>query len=92
MKYIGKKDLWTGLVLLFKLMENEVALILIRLYQGGEGGLPGTPYDGLYREVLPKRGIFFRLYVCESVGISLVEVDKRGGKSVIWVCERTQKC
>ena len=51
----------------------------------------GTPYDGLYREVLPKRGIFFRLYICERVGISLVEVDERGGKSVIWVCERTQK-
>ena len=35
--------------------------------------MPGTLYDGLYREVLPKRGIFFRLYVCERVGISLVE-------------------
>ena len=33
----------------------------------------GTPYDGLYREVLPKRGIFFRLYVRERVEISLVE-------------------
>ena len=53
--------------------------------------MPGTPYDGLYREVLPKRGIFFSLQVYESVGISLVEVEKRGGKSVIWVCGRAQK-
>ena len=35
--------------------------------------MQGTPYDGLYRDFLPKRGIFFRLYVCERVGISLVE-------------------
>ena len=27
----------------------------------------------------------------ERVGISLVEVYKRVGKSVIWACERTQK-
>ena len=34
----------------------------------------GTPYDGLYGEALPERGIFFRLQVYEKVGISLVEV------------------
>ena len=37
----------------------------------------GTPYDGLYREAQPKRGIFFRLQVYERVGISLVEVYER---------------
>ena len=36
-------------------------------------------------------GIFFRLQVYERVRISLVKVHKRVGKSVIWVCERTQK-
>ena len=54
-------------------------------------GEEGTPYDGLYGEALPERGIFFRLQVHESLGISLVEVYKRVGKSVIWVCERAQK-
>ena len=43
---------------------------------GGGGGWGGTPYDGLYREAPPERGIFFRLQVYESVGISLVEVYK----------------
>ena len=27
----------------------------------------------------------------KGLGISLVEVYKRAGKSVIWVCERAQK-
>ena len=36
-----------------------------------------TPYDGLYREAPPERGIFFRLQVYERVGISLVEVYER---------------
>ena len=34
---------------------------------------------------------FFRLQVYEREGISLVEVYKRVGKSVIWACERAQK-
>ena len=37
----------------------------------------GTPYDGLYGEAPPERGIFFRLQVYERVGISLDEVYKR---------------
>ena len=37
----------------------------------------GTPYDGLYGEVPPKRRIFFRLQVYERAGISLDEVYKR---------------
>ena len=37
----------------------------------------GTPYDGLYGEVPPERGIIFRLQVYESVGISLDEVYER---------------
>ena len=47
-------------------------------YTGG-GGAP------------PERGIFFRPQVYERVGISLVEIYKSVGKSVIWVCKRAQK-
>ena len=32
----------------------------------------GTPYDGLYGEAPPERGIFFRLQVYERVGILLL--------------------
>ena len=56
--------------------------------QGG-GGV--TPNDGLYGEAPSERGLFFRLQEYERVGISLVEVYKRGGKSVTWVCERALK-
>ena len=49
------------------------------------------PYRDLYGEAPPEKGTFFRLQVYERVGILLVEVYKRGGKSVIWVCERTPK-
>ena len=59
----------------------------------------GTPYNGLYGEVLPKRGTFPRLQVYERVGISLVEVYERVGKSIIvgltdeefCGCEKVQK-
>ena len=36
----------------------------------------GAPYDGLYGELPPERGIFFRLQVHERVRISLLEVYK----------------
>ena len=36
-----------------------------------------TPYDGLYGEAPPERGIFFRLQVYERVGISLDEACER---------------
>ena len=55
------------------------------------GGGGGTPYNGLYGETLPERGIFLRLQVYEREGILLVEVYERVGKSVIWVCERAQR-
>ena len=41
--------------------------------------------------LLPGRGTFFRLQVYEREGISLVEVYKPVGKSVIWAYERAQK-
>ena len=50
-----------------------------------------TPYNGLYGEAPPERGICFRLQENERVGTSLVEVYKRVRKSVIWVCKRAQK-
>ena len=37
------------------------------------------------------KGIFFKLQVYERVGISLLEVYKKIGKSVIWVCERAKR-
>ena len=37
----------------------------------------GAPYDGLYWEAPPERGIFFRLQVYERVGISLDGVYER---------------
>ena len=54
-------------------------------------GKGGTPYNGLYGEAPPKRGIFFRLQVYERVGISLVEVYERLGKSVNSVGLKAQK-
>ena len=54
---------------------------------------PGPPPGGGGEEVLPimayKRRL--RLQVFERVGILIVEVYKRVGKSVIWVCERPQR-
>ena len=44
-----------------------------------------------HREVPHERGTSFRLQVFERVGISLVEVYKRVGKSVIWARERAQR-
>ena len=49
----------------------------------GGGGV--TPYNCLYGEALPERGIFLRLQVYERVVISLAEVYERVGKSVISV-------
>ena len=54
--------------------------------------VPGgvLPIMALYGR-LCRNGYLFRLQVYERVGISLVEVYKTLGKSVIWVCERAQK-
>ena len=47
-------------------------------------GAPGcTPYNGLYGEAPPKGGTLFSLEVCNTVGISRVEVQKRDGITVI---------
>ena len=46
----------------------------------------GTSYDGLSGEASPSRGISFRFQVYEMVGISVVEVYTRVGRSVVWVC------
>ena len=47
----------------------------------------GTPYNGLYGEAPPEMGTFLRLQGqgYERVGISLVEVCERVGRSVISV-------
>ena len=57
------------------------------------GGGRGTPYNSLYGKTPPERGTFlsgFRV-VYERVEILLVEVYKRVGKYVIWVCESSQR-
>ena len=77
-----------GLKLLWERFQNNAVWVIGFTGFWIEG--PGdTPYDGLYGEVPPERGIFFRLQVYDRVGISLVEVYKRVGK--FWVCERAQK-
>ena len=40
-------------------------------------GVGVTPYYGLYGEILPARGTFFRLEVYKRVGISRAEGKKR---------------
>ena len=57
----------------------------------GGGVLGGTPYHGLYREALPERGTFFRLQVYERVGLSLVKVHKRVGKSEFYGLKKSRK-
>ena len=47
--------------------------------------------NGLYGEAPPERGTFFRLEVYKRVGISRAEVEKRAGKTDIWVLKGTFK-
>ena len=56
---------------------------------GVGGGGEGESYDRLYDEAPPERGTFLRLQVNHSVGVFLVEVYERVGKSVIMVSART---
>ena len=62
-------------------------------FAGQGGGRGDILYNGLYGEASapPDWGTFIRLQVYERVEILLVEVFKRGGKSVILVSERAQK-
>ena len=76
----------------FKLLiySNVPKCILVPLQVSTCWGLiprGGTPYNGLYGEAPPEMGTFLRLQVqrYERVGISLVEVCERVGRSVISV-------
>ena len=60
---------------------NKVVIRVLFWNTGRRGG--GTPYNVLYGEASPERGTSFRVQVNERVGISLVEVYKRVGTSVI---------
>ena len=57
---------------------------------------PGDEVWGLgfnkmaYTGRLRLKGVSFSVQEYERVGISLVEVYKRGGEYFIWVCERAQ--
>ena len=50
-----------------------------------------TPSNGLYREAPPKSGPFFKLKVWGRIGISLIEVYERVGKTVFLVCKEAQQ-
>ena len=53
------------------------------------GGGEGTPQNNLYGEAPPERSTFSDItYDSRRVGISLVEVYERVGKSVISVCTK----
>ena len=83
----------------FKLLiySNVPKCILVPLQVSTCWGLiprGGTPYNGLYGEAPPEMGTFLRLQGqgYERVGISLVEVYERVGRSVISVGKkRVQK-
>ena len=71
---------------------------LVALYPGFLSSLivrtpsPGeTTYNGLYGEAPPERGIFFRMQVYERVGISFVEVYKKGREIGHFVCKKAKK-
>ena len=49
----------------------------------------GTPYDGPYGEGSARKGNLSWASCNERVGITLVEVFEKVGKSVISVCKRT---
>ena len=81
----------------FVIRQNDVLVagfVTVKISENGwkhnDASLGGTPYGGLYGEAPPERGTFFRIQIHGMVGISLVEVYKRVGKSVIWPCERAQ--
>ena len=74
--YRGKQTWWWNLYGCFRLSASFKSVI----------DLGGTPDNGLYGEALPERG--FRLRAYKRVGISLIEVYQRGGKSDISVCKR----
>ena len=71
--------------------QTHIIKLLCSAPRGGGGGGGGTHYDDLYGEALPERGTFFKLQVYERGGVSLGDVYKRVGKSVIWICKRAQK-
>ena len=49
---------------------------------GSRGG--DTPYNGLYGEAPPERGIFLRLQVYERVPFHILQLVKSLGTSVTW--------
>ena len=55
-----------------------VVVVVCVCVGGGEVG--GSPYNGLYEEVPPKRGTFFKFQVYERARISPVEVYEIIGK------------
>ena len=65
--------------------------ILLQSTSEAPDGGGGAPYNGPYMEAPPERGTFFKLQVYERVGISLLGVYVRVGKSFILMCKKTPK-
>ena len=89
---------WASMKLLCRLFSLARRLVLFFYHTAfyleahtGWGGGGGTPYNSLHGEAPAERGTIFRLQVYERIEILLVEVYGRVGKSVFWVCERTQR-
>ena len=81
---------WTGFKMAYAWpCQGKIVTSNIMVLKPLGGG--GTPYDSLYREAPLDTGNFFRLQVYIRLGIPLVEVYKKAGKSLVWVCKRTQK-
>ena len=55
------------------------------------GGGGGTPYDGPYGEGSARKGNLSWASCNERVGITLVEVFEKVGKSVISACKRPKR-
>ena len=71
---------------------NEERLWESMLLQSTVLGSGVPPMMAPHRLASPEKGTFFRLQVYESVGISLLELYERAGKSVISVCKKAQLC
>ena len=82
----------------FVIRENDVLVagfVTVKMSEIGwkhtDASLGGAPYDGAYTGKLRPKGVPFSGFrYHKRVGIPLVDVCIRVGKSVIWVCERAQ--
>ena len=58
-------------------------IVLKKQYTLSVPGGGGTPYNGLYREAPPERGVFFRIQVHERIGILLDDSEAMRARGII---------